>query len=83
MTDLCDICKYEIADEMSSHEQCEAEWNRRVEAGLCVYCGQEMGSKGTTHHECAGTEYLGYGHDGTASEGRQNGVFHGKLLHQE
>ena len=57
MDDLCDICGYEIADEMSAHSECEAEYDRRVKAKLC---GQEAEEKTATHQECLGMPYIGH-----------------------
>ena len=60
MDDLCDICGYEIADEMSAHGKCEAEWDRRISENQCVHCGQDVEGKATTHQECLGAPYIGY-----------------------
>lgn len=63
MDDLCDICGYDITDEMSAHAECEAEFARRVKEKMCVKCGQEVEEKTTTHQECLGLPYIGYCQD--------------------
>ena len=61
MDDLCDICQYPIADDdMSAHDGCQAEYDRREKLGLCVRCGLEIEGKATTHQECLGKPYIGY-----------------------
>ena len=64
MGDLCDICGYEITDEMSAHNACEEKWNRRSAEKLCVRCGLDVEGNATTHHECLGAPYIGYGPPG-------------------
>ena len=61
MDGLCDICEYTIADGVSAHAKCEAEYDRREKAGLYVRCGLEMECKATTHQECMGNPYIGCG----------------------
>ena len=58
---FCDICKRELEDEISAHESCETRYDMLVEQNRCIKCGGEVKGKMTTHYECLGMPYIGYG----------------------
>ena len=58
---FCDICKRELEDEISAHESCETRYDMLVKQNRCIKCGGEVKGKMTTHYECLGMPYIGYG----------------------